>query len=729
MAGGTVSGALRGAWRGALLAAFAALAALYAFVLPPFEAPDEASHFFVAATIARDRVLPEPAPGTGAQAQRLHEAFQPPLYYLAIATILAPFDLSQAEAYTNRQNPDWYEVPGVANLYFHNDDDDPRFVGVLAALRAARLFSIVLGGLAVAGAMATARALAPESAGLPLVAGALLAFAPKFLNMSASVSNDIALTAAAIWAVAVMASGSPNPRRAAAAGALIAVAAMCKVGGIALLVPAAVWLLSAPIARARNGSILIVVFLAVAGPWLARNQMLYGDPLGWARAEAANLVTLRSAPLGAAEILATVPVWLRSLWGDLAIGQALPGWMDAFFWLVLAGGLTGLVAVFARRPISPTRAQVILAAWIIALLAGYVTWMRTRTATENGRLLMPAAGAFAAFVALGWRALLADRPRVARAGGAIIAVAMIACGALAPALVIGPAFALPEPLSEAQVLSDFGLAPSNVVFAGQVRLLHVEVGVKSVTPGGRLPVAVYWGAVQPIQRSLRAIVEVVDDTGRPVGRVEAIPNQNRTSTQRWVPGAIFRDEYAVPIDSGAGRMAAEVRVGLRDVYASPESLSLDGTGQNRFAAGRVRIDGPGPSAAPAPGETPVDARFGGALALRGAAVQTGTTISLHLRHEALAAPRQDYVFFVHALNGAGELVGQSDGEPVGGAFPTSVWARGDIVPETRTLATTEPAARIVAGWYERGSGARLPAKRADGTPWADNVAILWEARP
>lgn len=732
-------------WRAvyaALLAAFVTLAIVYNVSLPAFEAPDEASHFYYAATLLRTGALPEPVSGAPGdfRAQALHEAFQPPLYYALVAAALAPFDLSELDAFVNRQNGDWYDLPGVANLYSHWPDEAARFPGPLAALRVARLVSTLLGALTLIGVIAITGALLPGQRWTPLLAGALLAFTPKYLQMSASVSNDIAVTCAATLACAWMLTSArrcPDEgagRRALAqglvAGGLIAIAALCKVGGIALLAPALVWaILRPPRAALVRGLGVIVGLGLTGGAWFVRNMVLYGDPLGWARAEAANVVTLRPAPLDALAILTSVPVWLQSLWGDLAIRQALPGWMDLFFWGVFALGLGGLLLGLLRKRIAASREMVVLAVWIVALLAGYVGWMRTHTATENGRLLMPAAGAFAAFIALGWRALGEALPlRARRMIGGGLAAGVAVMGALAPVLVLAPAYAPPPALTDTEVRSAFGLRPSALVFAGDVRLLHVALERRAVAPGEALPVSVYWGAERPIGRSLRAIVELIDPRGAVIGRVEAVPFGNRYSTTRWKPGEFFRDEYRVPVDADAPRVVADVRVGVRDPYGQPEILRLDGTGQNRFTAGRVKVEGRAPDPGPPLG-APVDALFGGQIWLRSVEARIGTTVTVNLRFEAARAPDKDFTLFVHALDAAGQPLGQTDGEPRNGEYPTSFWSPGEVILETRALQLERPPARLVAGWYDRATGARLPVVRADGTGWADNMVILWEQRP
>lgn len=730
-----------------LLAVFVGLATVYNLSLPAFEAPDEASHFYYAGYLLRNGVLPEPVPEAGAdfRAQALHEAFQPPLYYAVVAVAIAPFDLSELDAFVNRQNQDWYDLPGVSNLYWHWPDEAVRFPAPLAALRVARLVSTLLGALTIIGVIAIAGALMPGRRWAPLLAGALLAFTPKFLHMSASVSNDIALACAATLACVWMLTSvrrcpdDEASRRALVqgigAGALIVIAALCKVSGIALLAPALVWVVwRAPRAALVRGVGLVIGLAVAGGAWFARNMALYGDPLGWARAEAANAVTLRAAPLDALAILSSVPVWLQSLWGDLAIRQALPGWMDILFWLILAIGLAGLALGLARgraaaASIAPPREALILAVWMAALLAGYVSWMRTHTATENGRLLMPVAGAFAAFTVLGWRTLGEALPaRLRCIAGVALAAGVLTMGALAPLLVITPAYAPPPALTDAQVRATFGLRPSSIVFGGDIRLLHVAVEQRVVQPGEAVPVSVYWGAERPINRNLRVIVELVDSQGAALGRVEAVPYGNRYSTVRWTPGVFFRDEYRVPVAAGAPRAVADVRVGVRDPYGKPEILTLDGTGQNRFPAGRVKVDGRAPDPGP-PAGAPVDAVFGGQIRLRSFEAQVGATVTLSLRFEAIRVPDRDYTLFIHALDSAGQPLGQADGEPHNGEYPTSFWGAGETVIESRALILPQPPARLVAGWYDRATGTRLPVLRADGAPWADNVVTLWEQRP
>ena len=99
---------------------------------------------------------------------------------------------------------------------------------------------------------------------------------------------------------------------------------------------------------------------------------------------------------------------------------------------------------------------------------------------------------------------------------------------------------------------------------------------------------------------------------------------------------------------------------------------------------------------------------------------------LDLAWQAVAPDGRDYTVFVHLLDGAGELVAQSDGPPQGGAYPTSIWSAGEQVADTRALALPGDLPpgeyTLFVGLYDPASGARLPAIDVTGTR-APNDAV------
>jgi hypothetical protein len=81
-------------------------------------------------------------------------------------------------------------------------------------------------------------------------------------------------------------------------------------------------------------------------------------------------------------------------------------------------------------------------------------------------------------------------------------------------------------------------------------------------------------------------------------------------------------------------------------------------------------------------------------------VQEGQT-RVRLRWRAVEPLSMDYNVFVHLVRD-GQIVGQDDGTPGSGLYPTSWWRPGDeIVDEHVVLGSYDPQQdRILVGWYE-----------------------------
>jgi len=81
--------------------------------------------------------------------------------------------------------------------------------------------------------------------------------------------------------------------------------------------------------------------------------------------------------------------------------------------------------------------------------------------------------------------------------------------------------------------------------------------------------------------------------------------------------------------------------------------------------------------------------------------------------------------FVHAVDAAGNLIGQADGDPLGGSYPLNQWQDGAHVWDSRTIEVEGGAgARIRLGLYDRLSGQRLEAVGNDGELYPDNFVPL-----
>ncbi len=110
-----------------------------------------------------------------------------------------------------------------------------------------------------------------------------------------------------------------------------------------------------------------------------------------------------------------------------------------------------------------------------------------------------------------------------------------------------------------------------------------------------------------------------------------------------------------------------------------------------------------------PSISPRDAKLGEevrlvGLSLNNARLRPGETLRVKLVWLALKPTREDLKVFVHLLSiPAGRLVGQHDGDPVGGYTPTSRWYPGEIILDDHDITTPKNLSpgkyRLIAGLY------------------------------
>lgn len=125
-----------------------------------------------------------------------------------------------------------------------------------------------------------------------------------------------------------------------------------------------------------------------------------------------------------------------------------------------------------------------------------------------------------------------------------------------------------------------------------------------------------------------------------------------------------------------------------------------------------------PARMPAP--TPLDARFGGQIALTAYALsartlRAGDVLQVRLEWRADKPVARRYKVFVQLLDAAGALAAQRDAEPGGGSLPTTAWTPGAAVADNHGLALTAALApgryTLIVGLYDIDDpAARLPTE-------------------
>ena len=109
------------------------------------------------------------------------------------------------------------------------------------------------------------------------------------------------------------------------------------------------------------------------------------------------------------------------------------------------------------------------------------------------------------------------------------------------------------------------------------------------------------------------------------------------------------------------------------------------------------------------------ANFADEIALIGYDLQVESgQVRLKTYWQALRPIAASYTIFVHLLDENGALLAQQDALPQGGAYPTSIWAVGELVVDEAVLLLplgAQPAALSI-GWYRLDTLERLSLAKA-----------------
>jgi len=706
-----------------LIAAFILLVLLHSWATPLFEAPDEVWHYAYVRWLAEGNGLPPMDSDVSGAGQ---EVAQPPLYYSVTALLSAPFpDEELDQLFWN--NPNFgYQASGTVadnkNLLIHTNRERFPWQGAVLTVHVARLASLLFGGITVAASWGLGYETFGNQRGALLTA-ALVVFQPQFVFISSVVNNDsaaAALCAVALWLTARILRRGITQTSALHVGAVVGLAALTKTS-VLLLIPlvglALLWAAWHEHDTWKKRLIPLVLYaasvFALGSWWYIRNYVLYGDPLGisshintpWGRSEIIPLVRL----------LPELPLLVRSFWGAYGWGHIF--WPDAVYVLLTLStfvfvGRTTYDLARNRHRSNKTRAVLILAlSWLMLILAALLRWMQ-QVEAPHGRLLFPALSAWALILAAGMRP---HQKHGWRSRGLVISMACLAM--LAPGARILATFAPPR-LKTSDAVMDH-VQPANLTYGGRARLLGVSVEPKRLSPGERLNVKACWEAISKMDKDYSVFVQVLGPDNVQIAARRTYPGLGRFPTSLWPEGRAFCDTYRMETAAWAeAPLRYQVEVGLFDAE-SMERLPIvneNGTTLNIPLVGNVLVE-PLPDDNVAPDQEAI-AQLGENIALRGynvdATFQASNMVTVTLEWKALGPIERDWTAFVHLWpTGSSEPLAQSDAQPRGGWYPTSVWKTGDRVPDTHVLhlpPDIEPGRYpLWAGMYHPEDGTRMPA--------------------
>ena len=233
-------------------------------------------------------------------------------------------------------------------------------------------------------------------------------------------------------------------------------------------------------------------------------------------------------------------------------------------------------------------------------------------------------------------------------------------------------------------------------------LLGFNLDTVSARPGERLYLTLFWRA----NAALRPDYDITLTLGE-TGLYTGAPVHDTYPTSIWSAGEVVVDRYDPRLSRDAPPGDHSLRLQAGDLLLDLGTVTVQAT--NRV------FDVP-------PISRPLTATLGDQVQLLGydlsaETVAPGDTLTLTLYWRALAEMDQDYVVFTHLLAPDGSMTGQRDNQPVGGAYPTSLWMTGEVITDVYEISIRAGAApgehRLEVGMYVTETGTRLPV---GGTP-------------
>jgi len=735
-----------------ILMAFVLFSAIYSIIVPPFEASDEVSHYPVVKYVADHWSLPVLDPeGTGPWRQ---EGGQPPLYYIIGAALTFWVDTSDM-GQVRHLNP--HVDAGVAmpdgniNLVVHNPVLE-RFPwrGTVLAVHLVRFLSVLMGVVSVYFTYRIAREIVPDDSILPLAVAAVHAFTPMFVFIAGSVNNDnlvVMLCGLGLWMILRLAKEERWSTRHALVryltlGVVLGLAALSKTSALGLTVVTAV-VVAMRAMRQRSwrefflgGFATLLPFLVVVGWWYLRNLRLYGDPT------ALNVFTqvsgnIRAVPADLTQLWRERYSFLAGYWGNFgALNVPMPAWAYDLLNAFLVLSALGLLLCLLRPPVSLSLRPLSLSLlWAALVFLPWIGWSRV-TWSSQGRLVFPAISVWSLLLVLGLYSLASHASRFARQAPRVTLVVarlylvlpatLLLLAVVAPFAWIAPAYALPEPLTDAQV----AVIPHRlgVEFGGMMRLLGYDLEADAVEPGGQLGITLYWESLAPSDRDYTVFVHLLGEGDLIVAQRDTFPGVGLLSTTWLEPGFRWADRYVLRIPSTAyAPDVAQVEVGVYDPATGARLPASTGGDNVRF--GRVEV-----RPLPGPYPHPVSINFGDRMRLvgydlSGRVVRPGETITLTLYWEGLRPMDTNYTVSAQLVDAQQRKAAQNDGWPQGGEVPTAAWRPGETVVDARPL-TVYPDAppgvydvRIAVYVLREGEIVHLPVIPDVGGMLADHVLL------
>ncbi len=721
-------------WLLAILFIYLLLAMGYNFVTPIFEAPDEQRHFFTIKVITQTQRLPTTFDDTSDLIGQ--EAAQPPLYYMVGALISTAFDDK------GLGEPPWHnpavqlgapDSPQNRNLFVHSPEENWPWRGQSLEVHVMRGLSTLFGLGTLLSIYASGCLVWPAKKELALLATALVAFLPQFAFLHASVTNDsliVFLSALVLWQCLRLWYTGVSWGRLIMLGATLGLAILSKAAGLLLLVYVLGFLTIITVRDNRKQAIsktvptwflqlgLVTAVSLLFGGWLLwRNWSLYGDIT-------ANNQILAYFGGDRSYSLLEVSRELSGLWNSIfavfgSFNIIPPPWVYLVWNAIILTALLGLVIEIARRLHNRNKfarariwssqsrhpssildwsglAVILLGVWALVVFTGLIRFMLQIHAGQ-GRLLFPALLPVALVVSYGmsryrWSGVFLMAPTLA-----------LLTSLYCLLFIIPPVYALPPILAADDIPTIANRLEIDLGYG--LELMAAQVETDTVLSGERIWLTLYWQAESipgnpAVQDAPKVVLELLGRNDELIGKYQSYHGGGLYPASFWHTGEVVADRIGLELYEGA-RVPVQARL---NVKLAGEQSSVD--------VGTIKVV---PLEWPAFSDTYL-AQIEG-IQLLSATISAnsaapGDSVVVDLEWQVLDPPHRELTTFVHLGDPNKPPLAQGDSIPLGGDYPTGLWAAGERFSDAYQLDIPSGISPgrypIHIGFYDPTNGLRLP---------------------
>ena len=279
-----------------------------------------------------------------------------------------------------------------------------------------------------------------------------------------------------------------------------------------------------------------------------------------------------------------------------------------------------------------------------------------------------------------------------------------------------------RPLVAAEVQPQTAIEEDKGELAPGIRLLGYDFPRRDANPGEELSVALYWQALEDLNRDYLIAIQLTDDHGDVWAESFGAPVYGTYPTTQWAEREVLKDWHDVSLP--------------RDIPQGDYQVLLRILGEEQLlgqaALGPFQVHGRARVFSIPDIQHPVEATLGEAVRFLGydlgsTEVKPGDALQLTLYWQALEEMEASYTVFTHLLDADNQIWGQRDSVPCRGEAPTTSWVKGEIITDEYDIVVDPeaPAGEYVIeiGMYDAGAGKRAPVVSDNQAPEQDRVLL------